>query len=892
MSDYACAGATLASSDLLVGIHMSLVGVEVAQLRDADRRLLWGKAGNECAFPGCNERLIEEFLSGTSASLVETVVGEEAHIVAEADGGPRADPAMPKAERNSYPNMILLCKKHHSFVDRDNGIHFTVEQLQGFKRLHEEEIRRRRSDPDEQRAISRSQALYELLIASRARLIARWQAAGLDDVVASELADDPVVGRRPKTLVSLKPTGVVVLSGEFGSGKSVTAERLHQEDVNAAQEGDTPLPAYLHADDIHGPLQQAVESAVEPLGVPGFSGVRIVLDGLDEIDAARAQRFLNQARQMVQIWPGSRVLMTSRPGLQSSAGEEVSLPPMSYEEAKTLARRLGQQHLPFSESTAVREALLLPLFIIIAAVTREEQDWRRPRSRIDFLEALVQRALRAGGVPEDDTEDLLEELAWLAVQAGGPVAEGELGLSQSRAVRRTRLVVRQGRTLRFGLPILEQYFAGRALLERGIPEQAWVSSEAVERWRYPLALALAAAGWQQCLRLMEPLVARYPGVAAWVVDEAFPKGSGLRNEGPTLSPEAGQRAHFALARWLPALGPAADLALYQRVPAPPLVLGYQVHGTELWGVIQNTPRPGQEEQAIELPQGSDYEDVRTFAGFPTYMQFATPAFSYPGWPWQWSLTWISQHLEKILGRQLHLTGNSTWAAERRWALSRALVNQKGFFLNPLDVDEVAQAAKAHTGSVRSTFTSARNGNVVAAGSEFAALIADLESGIEVKPDGLLHAPFAVPNRPRAPGRMYISDFYSDEALLDYTCYLFESALSIYQDLCDQWFPRLRPTLRLASQLPSTLTGTVKRGGLAGTRVTYWPVSADPTAPSTTDFTLDPPPGRERVPDVNSQYTSHALPFSDAPATDLAHSWLWSDLRGVRLLSGNAPSRWQ
>lgn len=69
MSDYACAGAALASGDLLLGKHMSLVGVEVAQSRDADRRLLWGKARNERAFPGCDERLIEEFPSGTSASL-------------------------------------------------------------------------------------------------------------------------------------------------------------------------------------------------------------------------------------------------------------------------------------------------------------------------------------------------------------------------------------------------------------------------------------------------------------------------------------------------------------------------------------------------------------------------------------------------------------------------------------------------------------------------------------------------------------------------------------------------------------------------------------------------------------------------------------------------------
>jgi hypothetical protein len=46
-----------------------------------DRKILWGRAGNRCAFPDCRQELI---CLGASAS---TVVGEEAHIVArEVDG--------------------------------------------------------------------------------------------------------------------------------------------------------------------------------------------------------------------------------------------------------------------------------------------------------------------------------------------------------------------------------------------------------------------------------------------------------------------------------------------------------------------------------------------------------------------------------------------------------------------------------------------------------------------------------------------------------------------------------------------------------------------------------------------------------------------------------------
>ena len=68
------------------------------------------------------------------------VVGQEAHIVAEEDDGPRGDlsMSMPPAERNAYPNLILLCGDDHTLVDKDHGIHYSVEQfLHKMKADHE-----------------------------------------------------------------------------------------------------------------------------------------------------------------------------------------------------------------------------------------------------------------------------------------------------------------------------------------------------------------------------------------------------------------------------------------------------------------------------------------------------------------------------------------------------------------------------------------------------------------------------------------------------------------------------------------------------------------------------------------------------------------------------------
>ncbi|MFF3147371.1 hypothetical protein ACFVRU_38015 [Streptomyces sp. NPDC057927] len=110
-----------------------------------DRKTLWGLSGNECAFPECRKELVADLGNYTPQGLGEGVtLGEEAHIIADNDKGPRADPSKPKAARDSYANMILLCEEHHKVIDASGGKFFTVSQLHLMKTEHEEEIRRRK----------------------------------------------------------------------------------------------------------------------------------------------------------------------------------------------------------------------------------------------------------------------------------------------------------------------------------------------------------------------------------------------------------------------------------------------------------------------------------------------------------------------------------------------------------------------------------------------------------------------------------------------------------------------------------------------------------------------------------------------------------------------------
>ncbi|MFI0718144.1 HNH endonuclease [Streptomyces sp. NPDC021224] len=98
------------------------------------RKIVWAEAGGRCAI--CRGEVITP---GTDCDD-PSVFGEEAHIVARSQGGPRAA-NLDDDSRNSHTNLLLLCSKHHKQID-DQPNHFTVERLREIKEQHAAWVRR------------------------------------------------------------------------------------------------------------------------------------------------------------------------------------------------------------------------------------------------------------------------------------------------------------------------------------------------------------------------------------------------------------------------------------------------------------------------------------------------------------------------------------------------------------------------------------------------------------------------------------------------------------------------------------------------------------------------------------------------------------------------------
>ncbi len=98
-------------------------------------KILCMRSGGICAYSGCGRSLVRPETEQDGAVVVANV----AHIVADSRQGPRGDAPLTEAERNKYPNLILLCPDHHAIVDAQ-PMTYSVPVLRQMKADHEARV--------------------------------------------------------------------------------------------------------------------------------------------------------------------------------------------------------------------------------------------------------------------------------------------------------------------------------------------------------------------------------------------------------------------------------------------------------------------------------------------------------------------------------------------------------------------------------------------------------------------------------------------------------------------------------------------------------------------------------------------------------------------------------
>lgn len=143
-----------------------------------DRKLLWARSGNICAYPTCVQQLVLD------SEEYDVVLGEEAHIHSRSSDGPRYNDKLALSEIDSCVNLIVLCPTHHTIIDANTEI-FTSELLKDMKLNHERKIRERTNETNKAQEVVFS-------IDYLGQVVNLWQVSS-STVVVSSYGTPPVL---------------------------------------------------------------------------------------------------------------------------------------------------------------------------------------------------------------------------------------------------------------------------------------------------------------------------------------------------------------------------------------------------------------------------------------------------------------------------------------------------------------------------------------------------------------------------------------------------------------------------------------------------------------------------------------------------------------------------
>lgn len=728
--------------------------------------------------------------------------------------------------------------------------------------------------------------------ASEARCAVRWEAAGVPRAEAETLASEKLIGSLPDG-VKPKPGGVLGIVGQLGMGKSLGAERLFQQCLDSFRhDSSSPMPCYLEARSLEGPLRAAVEAETVALGKLSIQGVFVVLDGLDERDPATARAMLDELRVLVRSAPNSGAVVTTRPitNLLREA-EAYDLDLLSEEEALLLLSRFAGQELSYflhDWPESVKEAIRRPLFAVVLGRHIALYGMAPPTSVGEMIQGLVRRLLNEVRLDPIVVEPLLRKLAVLRVDGGEPVSSDQLRLgTHADLLLQSRLVVTQGGKVDFSLQILTEWFAAEALLRDEVSIITLVQEPGrLERWRYAITVAVSF-GDESASRLLPVLVKDQPAFAARLVEMVEPQTNNY--EGAAVTVEDGSKIRSAMENWLTGIAQIAPMIAPLKRDGSLGSLGYSVGVggcTTSWYMGEDI-----EGEVFDLSANVDLVKSQEESVIRSGRSSGKPA-----WPWLWALDDLSTALADVMTKRSLPVVEGPIHVEAMWELALATCGHGSLSHEPVRIDQLEAEIEALADQtlIKRAGTPAVQVSVVRRLIEL--LTASGQKAVL--------SPWPRPDREY--GKGWVWDPYSDDRLLERTQAIYSAALESYEALVAAWFPRFTPWLRKAATLPARLTGFLEvakpgSGTFGGPSILWYLEPLSLGSASSVDIV----PGSKRLDEVDFDplldlyrhlrkdspgaspvvHSSVLDIFGATPVTEIVYGWLWEDLTEIGWLEG-------
>lgn len=778
----------------------------------------------------------------------------------------------------------------------------------------------------------------ELERESWARCKRRWMLLGVPPEEAEALARNPTIGAPSQGLRKMLDRAVVVISARVGSGKSLLLDRLMQRAIIRYRESEAaPLPVFLEAARLENGLREAIVERTSALyGRPEERGVAVFLDGLDEIDRSKARRILDDAHYLPDRWTNTTVVLAGRPMQELEEEKEreeaFELPELTNTETEALIRRFsGDKRVlgalshgwPSSEAEAVKR----PLFATLVGLNMKDQYGPQARSIGELLSHLVKRALRTS----DETVELreLRELAVAITDSGRSyVRSADAGTgTQVKRLRNTGLVQEEGGALRFSLQVLSEWFAAQALEEGEIDAVELTADFArLERWRYPLVMALSNFGYERATRIFEPVVRTAPAFASQIADAAFGHRGSASGGAVEDAEEVTKRFRETMGAWIEGLGPLAPLFAPVREDGSLGTLA--ITGWSHWD-------PGKGNYAwyageVDLPDVVTYSRV-----VDSELKYGIPPRTYvvgrqASWPWRTTFKDLRGDLEKALKARTLPALTPMLAREAAWRTAKELLfkqrRRPRSRTEPISLNEIEalfDGCGVWDGGwiwrppPRTSLQPAIYGasHLVAEVRRLRSL-GESEMASPVPAEDLT---FDEVNEKIADGdSMYTWDIYSEGRLLERARLVVEETLHAYAKVVETIVPTLRAHMPMAATLPGKIVGylDIRSDSERREPLVSWFVEPLPYGQeNTSEISLETRPAgarpglweeydarawylRPRIAALRPQAASWLAPvteqlhsgqlFDSTPVTKTCRYLLWDDLRYAKWVTSMNP----
>ncbi|WP_377520073.1 alpha/beta fold hydrolase [Priestia megaterium] len=621
-----------------------------------------------------------------------------------------------------------------------------------------------------------------------AKSITRLKANGLDREQAVYLLEN-----EQYDFEYLKPTvekRLVVIVGEFGLGKSFAIDKIYMDLLlRAENEIDFPLPISINA----AQLDTDIQSYLENILVNNSSEYWITIDGMDEVSLSIASNILENMRIATERWDNLRIILTSRPlSIFKEITERVNMKGLSEEEALNLVNFTNNQQKHYHFYNFPREIRLViqrPLFAILLGLYLSKKNNLIPTTSGELLSYLIENALEKVEINESHTERLLMNLAMISTCQGNvPVKKSKIGdIVEIRNLLNSGIVIEENGYISFVLPILNQWFAAKALAENMIDINHIMDNNSLDYWKYPLIILIAIFKENKIDNILSGIVEKEPGFASTLIEESIKKW-GIHTDISSLSAkECGEKIRMTMVTWVKSLGTLADIIAPVDMHRNVLPIG--VKKSNEW--LHTSWYRGE----------NNLSEINILDQTINEFDWPTSRGARPGdgssWYWRWTLEEIRDNLTKIIKSKSLPICTEIIYKELMWSTTLKIVKKGSFYTNAIYLNEVKSILERTYQNIPKIKV---NNNYVPI-EMYVNYIADLESkGVSV-----IECPLPGKDIDH-PRDNWVWNAYSDEQLHLRTLKIYHEVSVGFKEIVETFFPILKHRLRKYVLCPYILKG--------------------------------------------------------------------------------------